>query len=334
MVVPVTDPRRVAVALFEGVETLDVSGPVGVLATATRLLAARGRPGYAVTLAAGSRAAVVTADGMRVVPDAAFAELSGHWDTVIVPGALEPRTGLPDALVAPEVVDWLAAAACDAERVAAVCAGARMVALAGLLDGRRATTHWAVAGALAARHPEVEVDADPIFIRSGKVWTSAGVTAGMDLALALVEADHGRELALAVARWLVMYVKRPGGQSQFSVALSVQRPQRDDVGALPAWIVENLCADLSVGALAARARLSERHFARVFTQETGSTPAAFVEAARVEAARRMLEDGEDPLPAVARACGFGSVETLHRSFRRRLGVTPAQYRDRFRTAVL
>ncbi|SOD98442.1 GlxA family transcriptional regulator [Blastococcus haudaquaticus] len=328
-----TDPRRVAVALFEGVEMLDVSGPAEVLATATRLLAVQGRPGYAVTLVAGSLDPVVTSNGIRVLPDATFAQLTGHWDTFVVPGALRPTGGLPDAVVAPEVVAWLAGRAPDADRVAAVCAGARIVAMAGLLDGRAATTHWAVAPALAAQHPEIEVDPDPIFIRSGNVWTSAGVTAGMDLALALVEADHGRAVALAVARWLVMYVKRPGGQSQFSVALSMQRPERDDVAALPGWIADNLAADLSVPALAARARLSARHLARVFAEQVGSTPAAFVEAARVEGARRLLEDGEDPLPAVARACGFGSVETLHRSFRRRLGVTPAQYRARFRSST-
>lgn len=327
-----THSRRVAVAVFDGVEMLDVSGPAEVLATATRLLAAEGRPGYSVSLVADSVDPVVTSNGMRVLPDATFAALTGHWDTFVVPGALQIAAGVPDAVVAAEVVDWLRARATDADRVAAVCAGARMVALAGLLDGRRATTHWAVAGALAAQHPEVEVDPDPIFIRSGDVWTSAGVTAGLDLALALVEADHGRAVALAVARWLVMYVKRPGGQSQFSVALSMQRPERDDVAALPGWIAENLAADLSVTALSARARLSERHLARVFAEQVGSTPAAFVEAARVEGARRLLEEGEDPLPTVARACGFGSVETLHRSFRRRLGVTPAQYRARFRSS--
>ncbi|SDE98094.1 Transcriptional regulator GlxA family, contains an amidase domain and an AraC-type DNA-binding HTH domain [Blastococcus aurantiacus] len=322
-----------AVALFEGVELLDVSGPAEVLATATRLLAADARPGYAVTMVAASPDPVVTSNGVRLLPDTTFAELTGHWDTFVVPGALQHGGRLPDAVVDTDVVDWLAARAGDAGRVAAVCAGARTVALAGLLDGRRATTHWAVAAALAAHHPEVEVDPDPIFIRSGDVWTSAGVTAGMDLALALVEADHGRALALEVARWLVMYVKRPGGQSQFSVALSMQRPERDDVAALPGWIAENLTGDLSVAALAARARLSERHFARVFAEQVGSTPGAFIEAARLEGARRLLEEGRDPLPAVARACGFGSVETLHRAFRRRLGVTPAQYRERFRTSL-
>jgi transcriptional regulator GlxA family with amidase domain len=328
----VTDPRRVAIALYDGVELLDVTGPAEVMATATRVLDVRGRAGYEVRLAAATSSPVTTSSGLRLLPDLTFAEHAGRWDTLVVPGALRAGATAPaEAMVVPEVVDWLRARAPETDRVAAVCAGARMVALTGLLDGRRATTHWAVAAELADAHPEVEVDPDPIFVRSGDVWTSAGVTAGMDLALALVEADHGRNLALAVARWLVMYVKRPGGQSQFSVALSLQRPDRDDIAGLPAWIAENLDADLSVARLAERAHMSERHFARVFTGQTGRTPAAFVEAARVEAARRALEDGDDPLPAVAAAVGFGSVETLHRAFRRRLGVTPAEYRERFRS---
>jgi transcriptional regulator GlxA family with amidase domain len=214
-------------------------------------------------------------------------------------------------------------------RVGSVCTGAYLLAEAGVLDGRRVTTHWASCRDLAERYPRLSVEPDPIFVRDGPVITSAGVTAGMDLALALVEEDHGRELALAVARRLVMFVKRPGGQSQFSIALEAQASAREPVPDVQAFIAAHPGADLSVGALARRAGMSPRNFARVFARETGTTPARFVERARVEAARRQLEDTGLGLAGVADACGFGSVETLRRSFLRQLRVGPAEYRHRF-----
>jgi transcriptional regulator GlxA family with amidase domain len=215
--------------------------------------------------------------------------------------------------------------------VASVCVGAHLLAAAGLLDGRTATTHWSTAARLAADHPAVTVDPDPIFVRSGNVWTGAGISACMDLALALVTEDLGEEVALAVARQLVMYLKRQGGQSQFSVPLSRPPAARRDIDELRTYVTEHLREDLSAAALAARMRLSERHFARVFRQETGTTVAAYVEAARVEAARRLLEGTDEPLEKVAAACGLGSVETLHRALRKQIGTTPAAYRRRFRT---
>jgi transcriptional regulator GlxA family with amidase domain len=215
-----------------------------------------------------------------------------------------------------------------------VCTGAFLLAEAGLLDGRRATTHWASCRELARRYPRVQVDPDPIFVRDGNVHTSAGVTAGMDLALALVEEDHGREVALGVARWLVLFLKRPGGQSQFSAQLSAQLAAREPIQELQAWVIENVDADLSVEALARRAGMSPRNFARVFTRETGVTPACFVETARVEAARRRLEqEGARGVEAIAAACGFGSAETMRRAFLRRVRVSPSDYRERFQVTA-
>jgi transcriptional regulator GlxA family with amidase domain len=213
--------------------------------------------------------------------------------------------------------------------VSSVCTGAFVLAKAGLLDGRRATTHWASCDRLAARYPAVTVEPDPIFVRDGNVYTSAGVTAGMDLALALVEEDLGRKTALEVARRLVLFVKRPGGQSQFSAQLAAQTADREPLRELQDWIGGNLDADLSVPALARRAHMSERNFARAFRRELGLTPAAYVEIARVESARMALESAATPVEVVARQAGFGTVETMRRAFHRRLGVGPADYRARF-----
>jgi transcriptional regulator GlxA family with amidase domain len=219
-----------------------------------------------------------------------------------------------------------------AERVAAVCTGALVLARAGLLDGRRATTHWSACRRLADRHPEVTVEPDRIYVRDGDVWTSAGVTAGTDLALALVEDDHGPELAHSAAGWLVVFVRRPGGQAQFSAQLLAQPARTDAIAEIQGWLVDHLAGDLTVQALAKRAGMSPRNFARRFKEETGVTPAAYVEALRVEAARRLLESSELTVGAVAHHVGFTHAETLHRSFRRRVGTTPQQYRDHFRRA--
>lgn len=268
---------------------------------------------------------------MRLIADLSFAEVGGVLDTLLVPGAVDPGPGGPVARIDREVVDWVRAIAPEARRVASVCVGAHLLAAAGLLDGRTATTHWSTAAQLAADHPEVTVDPDPIFLRSGNVWTGAGISACMDLALALVAEDLGEEVALAVARQLVMYLKRQGGQSQFSVPLSRPPASRRDIDDLRMFIAEHLDGDLSAAALAVRMHLSERHFARVFRQETGTSPASYVEAVRVEAARRLLEGTDQPLDGVAAACGFGSVETLHRALRKQIGTSPAAYRRRFRT---
>jgi transcriptional regulator GlxA family with amidase domain len=218
-------------------------------------------------------------------------------------------------------------------RLAAVCTGTFLLAEAGLLDGRRATTHWRACEQLARRYPTITVERDPIFVRDGNVHTSAGVTAGMDLALALVEADHGRALALRVARELVMFLQRPGGQSQFSTQLAVQTADREPLRELQARIADHLADDLSVPALAAQVAMSERNFARMFTREVGLTPARFVERARVEGARRRLEESADSTDMVAAQSGFASAEVMRRSFVRLLGVPPSAYRGRFRSVA-
>jgi transcriptional regulator GlxA family with amidase domain len=227
---------------------------------------------------------------------------------------------------------WIVRAARRSRRVSSVCSGAYLLAAAGLLDGRRATTHWSECDRLASFFPAVTVEADPIFVRDGNMWTSAGVTAGMDLALALVEDDLGADAARQVARWLVLFVQRPGGQSQFSAQLAAQQPERDAFREVMAWMTDHLTADLSVAALAERAGMSTRNFARQFRDEVGTTPATYVETIRVEAARRLLESTDRTIDDIARACGFGTVETMHRTFKRNVRVTPGEYRRHFSCA--
>ncbi|GGS68567.1 AraC family transcriptional regulator [Planobispora rosea] len=325
-------PHVVVIAMFPGVDTLDVTGPAEVFAMAGQFLGNR-RAGYEVRLAGERRGPVPTFSGVRICVEEVFAEQPQAVDTLLVPGRMLIGPGGPVPQIDPGVVAWLREAGPRAGRVASVCAGAHITAAAGLLDGHRATTHWATVERLAADHPEIEVESDPIFVRSGRMWTSAGITSSMDLALALVAEDHGDQVALDVARAMVMYLQRPGGQSQFSVPLAQRPGDREDIRGLRLWIGEHLDADLSVPALAARMVMSERHFARVFHAETGSTPGAFVESMRLEAARRMLERTGRPPSDIARACGFRSVETLHRVFRERLGTTPGEYRRRFRATA-
>ncbi|MET9511231.1 DJ-1/PfpI family protein [Streptomyces flavidovirens] len=323
-------PHRVVIAVFPDVDLLDVTGPAEVFALANRQTG--GRAGYEVRLAGPDAGPVVTSAGVRLLADLAFADVGAAVDTLLVPGAVDLHPDGPVARIDDTVVEWIRTTAPYARRIASVCVGAHLLAAAGLLDGRRATTHWSTAAQLAAEHPQVRVDADPIFVRSGRVWTGAGISTCMDLALALVAEDHGEDLALAVARELVMYLRRQGGQSQFSVPLSRPAASRRDIDELRVFITEHLEDDLSAPALAGRMCLSERHFARVFRQETGTSPAAYVEAARVEAARRLLETTDQPLEQIAATVGMGSVETLHRAFRKQISTTPASYRRRFRTA--
>jgi len=326
--------RRIAVLAFPEAQSLDVIGPIEVFASSGRWLeGARGAgaPGYEIELLSSAGAGALRLScGVQLLASPLPTRSDPAFDTLIVAGGAGTRAAASD----PALIAWLRATAPRVRRLASVCSGAFLLAEAGLLDGRRATTHWSACAELARRYPRIQVDPDPIFVRDGSVYTSAGVTSGMDLALALVEEDHGREVALAVARWLVLFLKRPGGQSQFSAQLSVQLASRQPLQELQAWIVENVHADLSVAALAARAGMSPRNFARVFTREIGMTPARFVESARVEAARRGLEeDGGRGVEAVAAACGFGSAETLRRAFSRRLRVSPADYRSRFQAAA-
>jgi transcriptional regulator GlxA family with amidase domain len=316
--------RRVAIVVFDGLQSLDATGPLEVFATAARVDPGAG---YEVELVARSADAVTTSSGLRLLPHRAFAGCRGPLDTLIVAGGDGSRAAANDAAT----TRFVASAAGRARRTASVCTGAFVLAAAGLLDGRRATTHWAACDELTRFRPQIDVDPDPIFIRDGDITTSAGVTAGMDLALALVEEDCGRSVALTVARYLVLFVQRPGGQAQFSSHLSAQLAEREPLRELQAWMLDHLDADLSVAALAERAHMSPRNFARAFAREVGMTPAAFVEAVRVERARARLESGDAPLATIARACGFGTAETMRRAFHRRVGVAPADYRSRFRT---
>jgi transcriptional regulator GlxA family with amidase domain len=312
-----------AIVAFDGVQALDVTGPWEVIHTAgliagspaeLRLLTPTGQP-------------VRSESGLAIGADAALDNLDPtELDTLIVAGGNGTRRAVRDG----ELIASIERLAAGARRTAGVCTGALLLAEAGLLDGRRATTHWSFCEQLARRYPAITVEPDPIFVRDGDVLTSAGVTAGMDLALALVEEDHGRDVALQTARMLVVYARRPGGQSQFSVQLSHQAAEREPLRELQAWINEHPDADLSVGALAARMHLSERQLSRVFRRELGASPADYVEQVRVERARSLLEGGDSPLEQVAGRAGFAGAEVMRRAFQRRVRTSPSEYRKRFR----
>ena len=317
--------RRIVLVAFPDAQSLDFVGPLEVFGTAERLSPGR----YSTEIVAPGGRRFATNSGLSVNPDGSTAASTGPIDTLVVAGGL----GVREAVRNRSLVRWLGEAAGRSRRVTSVCTGAFLLAEAGLLDGRRVATHWASADRLAAAHPTIEVDPASIFVRDGDVWTSAGVTAGMDLALALVEDDLGPEAALEVARWLVVYAKRPGGQSQFSSALSAQVAERKPLREVQGWVRANPAGDCSVEALAGRAHMSPRNFSRAFGAEVGMTPAAWVEASRVDLAKGLLETTFASTEAVAAECGFGTVETLRRAFARRVGVSPGQYRERFRAAA-
>ena len=320
----------VLVALVPGYQPLDVVGPHEVLSLASFLLAQDGAAdGYAVRLAAAEAGPVPADSGLAIVATEALPE-HGMIGTLLVPGGFGVCNASRDA---PEFVAWLRRAAPRAERVVSVCTGAFPLAAAGLLDGLVATTHWRWAGRLAAEHPEVDVHADAIYLRQGRVWTSGGVTAGIDLALALVEADHGPDLAQRIARELLVFVRRPGGQSQFAAPSWEPAARRPSVRAAQDLIHTDPGADLRVPELARRVGMSERHFTREFTRALGRPPAQYVEQVRVDAARRLLESEAVLVTVAAARCGFGSAETMRRAFLRRLGVPPDHYRRHFAVAA-
>lgn len=313
--------RTVLFVLFDGVQSLDLTGPLEVFAGAEKH-----RPGtYRIRTASLDGGPVRASSGLTVVPDESLADVSDPH-TLLVPGGEGTRGPRP------ELVDWLRAHGPRAERLVSVCTGAILLAGAGLLDGRRATTHWAYCDKLARDHPEVQVDPDPIFVRDGHVATSAGVTSGIDLALALVEEDLGRDVALGIARHLVVFLRRPGNQAQFSAQLAAQTARREPLRDVQRWITEHPDTDLSVEALAARASLSPRHFARAFQAETGMTPGRYVDRVRLEHARRLLEDTTDGVEEISRASGYGTPEAMRRAFVKALGAAPAEYRRRFHPA--
>jgi transcriptional regulator GlxA family with amidase domain len=323
-----TSTRRVVIVAYEDAESLDMSGPAEVFATASQLFGAgaEGKQLYSVEVVAPRGEPIKTSSGLRILPDASIADSRGPIDTLMVSGGIGAFAAAADE----DLVAWIAAAATRSRRISSVCSGAFPLAAAGLLAGRRATTHWTSCELLAERHADVTVEPDSIYVRDGDTWTSAGVTAGIDLALAMVEADHGRELAREVARWLVVFVQRPGGQSQFSSHITAVQADREPLRELQGWIADHLGEDLRVEALAERVHMSTRNFARAFRREVGLTPAAYVEAVRIERAKQRLEEAGEPVESVARSCGFGSAETMRRAFARRVGVPPADYRARFR----
>ncbi len=320
------------IVTFPGMQPLDAVGPAEVFAGATRVAQATGRaPGYRVTLASVAGGPVLSASGVELgTVELGTVDLSdggARIDTLVLAGG----DGVQLARTDDELIDWIRAAARRSRRVATVCTGSFLAAEAGLLDGRLVTTHWARADQLAAEFPALDVDPDPIYVHDGKLWTSAGVTAGIDLALALVQEDLGVEVAQTVARWLVMFLHRPGGQTQFASPVWVPRAERSTVRAVQSLVETAPAGDHRLSTLAAAAAMSVRHFSRVFAAEVGETPARFVERVRLEAARRELETTNDTLDVLAPRCGLGTAETMRRVFQRRLGVAPESYRRRFRT---
>lgn len=316
--------RRIALIGFEGVQSLDLVGPLEVFSMANTF---SGAALYEPLLASPEGGEIRCNSGLRLGGSTALADLPDDLDTILVGGGWE--VGLRATGEDPRVMEWLRERAPATRRVGSVCSGALVLAATGLLDGRRATTHWGACQAMRELFPAVTLEPDAIFVADPPFYTSAGVTAGIDLCLALVEADHGPDLALAVARNLVLFMRRPGGQTQYSAGLRVQAAASPKLRRLVAEIAADPTGDLTLPALAARAGMSERTFSRTFHRETGLTPVAFVEAARVDRAKALLETSDWALARVAERSGFGSLDGLHRAFQKHLGVTPGEYRQRF-----
>nr|WP_077527034.1 GlxA family transcriptional regulator [Pseudomonas resinovorans] len=320
-------PREVVFVAYPQIGLLDLTGAQTVFWAATRALSARQLPGYQLRTASLEGGLVQTVEGLAVDTSRLDQPSVPPADTLIVPGAPGICLSLDSH---GELVDWLSGAAQRFRRVAAVCSGAFLLAKAGLLDGRRAATHWAMCDTLKERFPAIDVDADAIFIQQGTVWTSAGVSAGIDLALALVEADCGREVAMQVARELVVYLKRPGGQAQYSTLLQSQSGESAAFDDLHLWLTENLADEsLTVERLAERAQMSQRNFSRVYKLKTGRTPSKAIELFRLEAAKRLLENSPRNIEQIARLCGFGDEERMRCTFQRNLSISPRDYRSRF-----
>jgi len=320
-------PLKVAFLVYPDGQHLDLSGPFEILARATRILGEMGRshPGYALTTLATSRGPITATSGFRFLADRHYAEHRGALDTLIVTGG----RGIDAFLGDKSLLDWLRKLAPKVRRLGSVCTGAFLLAEAGLLDGKHVATHWKRSAELQERYPRVIVEADPIYVRDGRLITSAGVTAGMDLALSLVEEDLGADVALEVARAMVVYLRRPGGQSQYSAPLRLQKTEVPAVRELISWALENPNQDLSVPALAKKVGTSPRNLTRIFQRELGQSPAHAVEALRLEAAQRALLQSRASLEEVAERAGFGSAEVMRRTFLRLRSVTPSDYRARF-----
>ncbi|MFM0292273.1 MULTISPECIES: GlxA family transcriptional regulator [Paraburkholderia] len=315
----------VAIAIFPGVQALDVAGPVDVFSEANRFTAPEDH--YEVKLIGAESAPLRASNGMTLVADATFSEARRPFDLALVAGG----PALPDRAPDARVLEWLANVATQGGRYGSICTGAFALGHAGLLDARHVTTHWQHAAQLAAQFPNARVDFDRIYLRDGPLVTSAGVTAGIDLSLALVAEDHGPHIALAVAKRLVVFAQRQGGQSQFSPYLTAPVDETSPVAKVQAHVMERIRESFTVKQLADVAGMSARNFARVFVQETGVTPHEFVERARVDAARKLLESSGAALKAIAYDCGFGTADRMRIVFSKRIGATPMQYRERFRS---
>lgn len=316
--------RRVVLVGFEDMQLIDVIGPADLLDAATQVLG--GRAGYELIIATPDGKPIRASGGLRLAADIAIADIAPRAvDTVIVGGGMNFDRAVSD----PVLTLGIRRLAAGARRTCSVCTGAFVLAEAGLLDGRHATTHWAFSGELSRRYPRAKVHPNRIFVRDGAVTTSAGVTAGMDLALALIEQDHGAEIARTVARWTVMFMQRSGGQSQFSERLALPSTLSSPVRRAIDSIVADPAGDHRLGELAKRASISERHMRRIFVEQTKTTPAVFVERVRVEAARDRLVNTDATVDSIAAACGFGAAETMRRAFLKVLGVGPSDYRARF-----
>lgn len=320
----VAEAKTIVIVVPDNAQSLDISGPFDVFLEANRQ--APEKANYHIRTLSVRRARTVRAGGISLVTDGSIQDDDGGIDTLLVAGTPDYQ----QAYQSNELHEWLRRRIPLTRRHGSVCTGAFFLAAAGVLDRHTATTHWQHAAELAERFPDVNVVPDQIYVEDGPLWTSAGVTAGIDLALKLIEDDHGRELALMVARRLVVFLKRPGGQSQFSVHLAAQIAAEGRIQSIQHWILDHLSLDLTLNALASRTAMSIRNFSRVFQQETGITPADFVEMARVDSARRLLEDTETPLQRVASSCGFANPDTMRKAFLRCIGTGPSEYRERFR----
>src|SRR5579872_1351688 len=320
--------RRIVLLVVPPVEELDLVAPVEVFGTANRLIRP-GKPVYSVEIATNTENREIAGEcGLSLLAQKHFRDVAAHPDSVLVICGTGSRNTRD-----PSLRKWLQSAGAKVRRLGSVCVGAYLLAEAGLLDGKRATLHWKYARELAVRYPRVSVDPNPIWVRDGNLYTSAGITAGIDLALAWVEQDHGSAAALKVARELVLFLRRPGGQDQFSAALSAQALETKSIHELQVWMAENLDKAISVENLARRVAMSPRNLARVFTREMGTTPSRYVLQLRVEAARRLLEQTDKALAQISTACGFSSADLMTRAFRRLLGTTPARYRGHFHRSL-
>ena len=334
MRMPSSKSRRIVFTVYEGVSLLDLAGPLEAFRIADTFSPPRGRRASYECIVVSSRGGrVMTADGVELYTTSARSAAKGQIDTLVVPGGFLVEDVTRDRAL----VQWIAKTADECRRVSSVCVGSFLLAEAGILDGRRAATHWMHAPLLASRYPAVTVEPDAIFVRDGRIWSSAGVTSGIDLALALIEQDGGRKLAMEVARMLVVYLKRAGGQSQYSALLAAQAQTQSDSDRFPEleqWIGEHLKNDLRIEALAERVNMSPRNFARQYAKTRGRTPAKAVEAIRIDAARRRLEETTDPIETIAESCGFSDEEQMRSAFARVLGVPPRMYRKHFASSII